>query len=123
MKTFNEEDLLFIKIPGLKLKPFLESLMCEDASDLTTEKGISKLLMSWKDKEKSEKLFFENMSLKGYGKLSELDVQEKICEDMGVMALIQIYILAWVHYLGNQLTASVDPEKLKTMADTQTKTE
>lgn len=122
MKKFNEEDLLFLKIPGLKLKPFLESLMCENIEDMKTEKGIRKLLLSWKDKEASEKLFFENISLKNYGKLELPSVQEKICEEMGVVVLIEIYILAWVHYLGNQLTALAEEENLQAAADIPTAT-
>lgn len=113
-KKFNEEDLLYTKIPGVTLRPLLESFMCEGFKNLkpdTPETEIMAKLVLWKDKEKAEKLFFSAMSLKGYGKLDSEEVQEKICEEMGIITLTNIFVLGWVYYLGNQLTALAEVEK------------
>lgn len=113
MKTFNEEDLLYIKIPGLRLQPLLESFISHCDLNIrkeNAEMGIMKTVLLWEDKKEAEKLFFKNMSLKEYGKLELEEVREKICDDFGVLTLTNIFILGWVYYLGNQLTALEEVE-------------
>ncbi|HPS31325.1 MAG TPA: hypothetical protein PLZ43_13785 [bacterium] len=109
--------LFFAPIPGLILRPIMESYVSGtnqkiDGVESVEARGeaLLKSLMTWKDKDKAEKLFFENTSLEGYGKLNIPETQEKVLKDFGLLALSIIFAECWFEYLGKSLAGTGDQE-------------
>jgi len=136
MKKLVKEDIMFVPIPGLKLRPLLESYICfsggglieqelmkkdiiETLSKVDRENEMFQLmgaklmqsLLRWPDKMNAERLFFAHCSLKDYGKLSEEKVQTAIMSDFGIMSLTMIFVEAWLYFLGESLTGNDDQER------------